>query len=303
QLADDPESVTELALDTYLYPNHPYSKPVSGMIREVRMLSKKQITKHYLQYYRPGNAQLAVVGKFSPDIVNRLEAVFVNWTDRPVKARDAVAFPKSENQQILLIDRRDLQQTQIRLAHEGIRRNNPDFIALRLANAILGGGFSSRLMSEVRVKRGLTYSVSSYFDARLDEGPFVISTFTRNDKVGDTLREILRVVKEYQQNGPSEVEIAEAKALLKGQFPRTLETPESLASTLLYLRFYGVPDRYLTTYLNEVDKVSAQDLKRVINQYLKADNFKILLHAPRAKAMPQLEGLGPVTVAPPSQYL
>jgi zinc protease len=303
QVADDPDTLTEIAFEDFLYGQHPYARPVSGRIKDVRLISKKHITKHYLQYYRPSNSMLAVVGKFSPDIVDQLERVFAKWTDRKVERPALTGWPKVQAQQVLIVDKGDLQQAQIRFGHKGIRRNHRDFIALRLANAILGGGFSSRLMTEVRVKRGLTYSVSSGFDARLDEGPFEISTFTRHDKIGETIKEVLRVVEEYQNTGPSDVEIKEAKALLKGQFPRTLETPDALASNLLHLRFYGVPDSYLSTYLDAVEKITAAALKRVIKEHFQAKNLQILVHAPRAKALPQIEGVAPVQVVPYGKYL
>lgn len=303
QLADDPEGLTEVAFDEFLYGDHPYARPVAGKLKDVRAIGKKHVTKHYLQFYRPGNAQMAVVGNYGPDIVEKLEKAFAEWRDRPVKQPTLSGYPQSKGQTVLVVDKPDLQQAQIRFGHKGIRRNHQDFIAIRVANAILGGGFSSRLMSEVRVKRGLTYSVSSGFDARLDEGPFVISTFTRHDKIGETVKEVLRVVDEYQKQGPSEVELSEAKALLKGQFPRTLETPEALASSLLYLRFYGVPDKYLTTYLNEVDRLKVSDIRRVIKEHFSAKDLQILIHAPRAKALPQVEGVAPVQVVPYQKYL
>ncbi len=303
QMADDPDGLTEVAFEEFLYGQHPYARPVAGKLKDVRAISKKHIIKHYLQYYRPGNAQLAIVGTYSPNIVEKLEAAFAKWSDRPVTQRTLTGYPQGTGRNVLVVDKGDLQQAQIRFGHKGIRRNNEDFVALRVANAILGGGFSSRLMEEVRVKRGLTYNVSSGFDARLDEGPFVISTFTRPDKIGETVKEVLRVVAEYQETGPTELELSEAKALLKGQFPRTLETPEALASNLLYLRFYGVTDNYLTTYLQEVERLKVADLKRVIKQHFNSENMQILIHAPRAKTVPQLEGVGPVEVVSYQKYL
>lgn len=303
QLADDPEGLTEVAFDEFLYGAHPYARPVAGKLKDVRAISKKHVTKHYLQYYRPGNSQLAVVGNFGPDIIDRLNQAFAAWTDRPVNQPSLTGYPQAKGQKVLVVDKADLQQAQIRFGHKGIRRNHDDFIAIRVANAILGGGFSSRLMTEVRVKRGLTYSVSSGFDARLDDGPFVISTFTRHDKIGETVKEVLRVVADFQQQGPSETELKEAKALLKGQFPRTLETPEALASSLLYLRFYGVPDKYLTSYLYEVEKLKVADIRRVIKDHFSAKDLQILIHAPRAKAIPQVEGVAPVQVVPYQKYL
>src|SRR5690606_27873438 len=109
--------------------------------------------------------------------------------------------PKPMGLQLSLVERDDLAQAQIRFGHQGIKRTNPDFLTLRVANTILGGGFQSRLMKEIRVKRGLTYGIYSGFAARLDEGPFSVSTFTRFDKVGETVNETLRVLKEFRNTG------------------------------------------------------------------------------------------------------
>lgn len=303
QLVDEPEAVLEVSSEALLFPNHPYEKPVSGLLKDVKGIKKKEIIKHYLQYYRPSNAQLAVVGKFSPQIVEKLEKAFGGWTDRAVKAPEKFSFPTVPGQQIWIVDKGDLQQAQIRLAHEGIARKNADYIPLRLASVILGGGFLSRLMTEIRVKRGLTYSINSGFDVRLNQGPFEISTFTRHDKIGETVKETMRVLKDFHEQGPTEAELAEAKALLKGQFPRSLETPEALASSLLYLRFFGIPDSYLTTFNKEVDRLKLSDVKRVAAEYLHPENLKIIVHAPKRKAQPQLEGIAPIKVVPANQFL
>ncbi len=302
ELVDEPEYVTDVAFEALLFAKHPYGQPSQGTAKGIRAIQKKHIVKHYLQYYRPSNAHLAVVGKLSPQILEHLESAFSKWEDRPVKPIERLAFPEVEGSKIWIVDKSDLQQAQIRFGHKGIARDNPDFIALRTASAILGGDFSSRLMNEIRVKRGLTYSIRSGFDTRLGEGPFEISTFTRHDKIGETVKEVLRVVREYRYQGPTEQELKEVKSLLKGQFPRALETPESLASNLLYLRFYGVPDSYLTTYLNKVDKLTTEEIRRVIKLYFHPENLKVVVYAPQRKALPQLEGVAPIEVVRPSQF-
>lgn len=302
ELMDEPEYVTDVAFEALLYPKSPYGQPAQGTASGIRGIRKKHIVKHYLQYYRPSNAHLAVVGKLSPQTVERLEAAFAKWEDRPVNAMERLAFPQVDGRKIWIVDKSDLQQAQIRFGHKGIARDNPDYVALRTAAAILGGDFSSRLMNEIRVKRGLTYSINSSFDTRLGEGHFEISTFTRHDKIGETVKEVLRVVTEYRDQGPTEQELKEVKSLLKGQFPRALETPEALASNLLYLRFYGVPDSYLTTYLKKVDQLTTEDIRRVLKQYFHPENLKVVVYAPKRKAQPELEGVAPLEVVRPTQF-
>ena len=284
-------------LDSYLYGSHPYGNSSRGTITDIKRIKKKHIIRHYVSTYRPNNAQLAVVGNFSDDIVQRLNTAFAEWKPRKVDPVKVPSFPKIESMQMELINRADLKQTQIRFGHEGIKRTNPDYLAVRVANSILGGGgFTSRLMNEVRKKRGLTYHIGSYFDSRVSQGPFVVTTFTRHDKVQETIAETLRVLKEFRQKGVTKEEVENAKALLKGQFPRAIETPEALAQNLLILRFYGISDDYLTNYISTISKISEADVNRVIKKYIHPDKMKVLVYSSKSKVMGQLKSFGEVKV-------
>ncbi len=297
QTVDNPDSFVSSILDSYLYGSHPYGAHSQGTITDIKKIKKKHIIRHYVSTYRPNNSQLAVVGNFSDDIVQRLNVAFSGWKPRKVDSINVPSFPKIEVGQMELINRSDLKQTQIRFGHEGIKRTNPDYLAVRVANSILGGGgFTSRLMNEVRKKRGLTYHISSYFDSRVSQGPFVVTTFTRHDKVQETIAETFRVLKSFRKNGVTAEEVESAKALLKGQFPRAIETPESLAENLLILRFYGISDSYLTDYLSNISKISEEDVNRVIKKYIHPDRMKVLVYSSKSKVMGQLKSFGDVKV-------
>lgn len=297
QVSDNAEAVAEIAFKKYLLGEHPYAHIVAGNSRSIKSLKQKDITEHYSRYYRPSQAHLAVIGNFSKDIIEKLEIALAGWSDIEVTPETPVNFPTVHGLSILLVDRGDLKQSQILMGHQGIARNNPDFIPLRVANTILGaGGFSSRLMKEVRVKRGLTYGIDSGFTALKNQGPFSIDTYTRLDKVGEAVREAMRVYQEFVTQGVTQEELNGIKALLIGQFPRALETAEALANNLLTLRHYGVPDSYLTTYISKVQQVSLDDIKRVTATYFTPQNMKILIYAPKEVALPQLKGIAPVEV-------
>lgn len=293
---DNPGRFVSRVFDSYLYGAHPYGAASSGSLRSVKRIRKKNIIRYYIQNYRPNNAHLAVVGNFSDDIVKKLESAFGNWKQRSVSELQVPQFPKIQGLQIQLINKPDLKQTQIRFGHRGIKRSNPDFLPLRVANTILGGDFSSRLMDEIRVKRGLTYSISSYFESRKSQGPFVISTFTRHDKVQETIQETINVLKAFRKNGVTEKEVKSAKAQLKGRFPRAIETPESLAENLLLLRYHGIPDTYLTKYIGTVEEITAADVNRAIDKYITPENMKVLLYSSSRAVRSQIKKIGDVKV-------
>lgn len=293
---DNPEAFAEYAFEDYLFGSHPYARPTSGTLKTIQALKKKNIIQHYLRYYRPNNAILAVVGKYTPELAKKIETSFGTWEKRTVKAPEFGAVPAVQGVQIRLVDKPGLVQSQIRIGQPGIKRNNEDFLALRVANTILGGAFASRLNDRVRKDLGLTYSIGSYFDARRDVGPFEISTFTKNATVGQTVSETLKVLSEFKDKGVTKEEVERAKGYLKGVFPTAIETPEKLAVNLMLLRYYGIPDTYLTNYLRTIEDFSASDINKVITKYFDAKNLKVLVYSNAAEVQSQLQPLGTVEV-------
>ena len=122
---------------------------------------------------------------------------------------------------------------------------------MRLANLILGGEFASRLNQHVRDDLGLTYSISSEIDSRKFAGTFEISTFTRNEKVTETLLTTYQDVQKFIAEGINEKELRAAKSFLLGQFPLALETVDRLGYQLILLRAYGISDDYLHSTVYE----------------------------------------------------
>ena len=137
----------------------------------------------------------------------------------------------------------EVTQTQIRFVCPGVPRNHPDFYPIRVANTILGAGFTSRLVNEIRVVQGLTYSISSRFSMNRRAGIFGISTFTRNATLRKTIDATLGEVRKLRDEGPTEAEFDKAKRYLTGQFPLGLQAPDDLAEALLDVEFYGLGAR------------------------------------------------------------
>jgi len=295
QLPDEPDDFASWAFNSYLYgSNHPYGSASSGKPKDLARLSRKDLVQFYNQYYRPNNAILAVMGQMPADIKSQLESAFSHWKNQPVADVQIAKFPDSTGLEIEIVNKPGMNQSQILLGQKGIQRSNPDFLALRLASSVLGGSFTSRLMQEIRIKRGLTYGIYSYYDARLGEGPFIVSATSRNDKVGELVTETLKIMKDYRDQGITEQELKDAKAFMKGQFPNALETPEKLAQNLLLLRLYGIPDSYLTDFNANLDKMTLADVNRVIKQYMTPENMKIFVYSTKEAVQKQLEPLGKV---------
>lgn len=292
---DNPSSFASEKMDDFIFGQHPYGRDAMGTAESLRSLTKQNLIKHFLSYYRPNNSTLAIVGSYNSEFESQVKTAFAKWTRRNIPELKIEPSKAGDSLQVRALLKKNLQQTQIRIGQLGIPRNNPDYLTLRLANEVLGGSFASRLNQKVRDDLGLTYSIYSGFDTKLLQGSFDISTFTKNESVGKTIEETLKVVTDYVAQGATEKEVAAAKNQLIGQFPRAIETPDRLAYNLLALDFYGIPVTYLTDYNSNVSKISVKEVNDVIKKYINPGTLKVLVYGDE-KVLPQIKSFKPEVV-------
>ncbi|MFN7728974.1 MAG: M16 family metallopeptidase [Bdellovibrio sp.] len=288
---DQPSYIADETLDTQVFGAHPYAHPIIGTTASVRNLKRKDLLRHYFAYFRPNNSILTVVGQYDESFKAHVRKAFEAWTSaelRPLNIAKADLKPR----EVFLVSKAGLQQTQIRWGHVGINRKDPDFMALRLANVILGGAFASRLNQKIRDDLGLTYSISSGSEARLEPGSFEVSTFTRHDKAVTTVLETEKLLKEFVDKGIKEEELQAAKALLIGQFPAALETADRTASNLMVLRRYGISDDYLRFFQQNVQDVTLQEVNAAIRKHLHPDKLQLVIYSDEKALAVDLPKLG-----------
>ena len=296
QMKDQPSSYADILSDQEIFGTHPYANPGIGQASSVKAITRAHIIKNYFSYFRPNNAILAVTGNYDEQFKSQIEALFSAWEKKEIKAAAYPELRQPEKLEMKLVSKAALQQAQIRFGRPGIARNSPDFLTLRLANLVLGGAFASRLNQKVRDDLGLTYSISSRFESLKNTGSFEISTFTRNDKVGETIKSALAVVKEFKDKGVTDAELDAAKALLSGQFPAAIETVDRLAYNLLILRVNGIDDSYLKDFFVNVNSISKKQVNEAIKKYFSDDKMKILIYADETKVAEQLTPIGAVEI-------
>lgn len=290
--------IANQAFEAFLYKGHPYGRPVRGTETSVKSVTRDDIVGFHQKNYRPQNAILAVVGDFTADeMAARITKAFGDWERGAASSSPARSLPAEPDKwQILVVDKPDVTQTQIRLGSFGIDRRNPDFHAIQVANTILGGGFTSRLVDEIRVNRGLTYGVFSFFAARAERGPFVIATFSKNATALETLQVALDELKKFREQGASPAEIEKAKNYLVGRFALGLQTPESLAEQMSDLEFYGLPPDFVDSYQENVRAVRLEEVNRVAVEHFPYENLAVVVVTDAKLLKDQLEELGEVTV-------
>lgn len=292
KIEDDADQYSDKIFSRLLFQSHPYALPTMGEISSLEQIQRKDVIEFYKNNFIPENTTIAVVGDFDELFKQQMKAKVITWLSDKKKAPIAWGPPASPVAGTYLKSKRGLVQAQVRIGHVFIDRSHPDFLSLRAANMVLGGAFASRLNQRVRDDLGLTYGISSAFEARRFSGPFMIQTFTRNDKVGETISATLDVFKTFADQGITDEELQAAKSVMIGQFPRAVETMDSLAYQMLLLRYYGIEDSYLTQYVSNVNSLKLAQVNSILKKYFQPERLDIIVYGDGAAIEGQLQKLG-----------
>jgi zinc protease len=274
---DQPGEVAKKEFLKTLFLSGPYRYPAIGTKDSLPRLTREEVLTFYKTYYRPNNCILAVVGDITAEEVkNRL----IPLLER-LPAGDIPEVPVktvfSNGPATVKIDRK-ISQANIILGNPGITRGNPDFYALTVMNYILGGGgFASRLVEEVRDKRGLAYSVASFFDPGKYPGSFQVVLQTKNASAREAISLVLQQVKRIREELVSDKELEGAKKYLIGSFPLRIDTQAKLANVLIQEEYYGLGLDYPEKYPLLIKSVTRADVLRVAETYLHPDNDTLIV--------------------------
>lgn len=289
---ESPEFIADAVFDRLTYGSHPYGILQTGTAGTLGAITRTDLQAFHQQYFVPNNAILAVVGDVTADdAFARVQKVFGGWQPHDLPSQPLVV-PPDPARRVIVVNKPDAVQTEVRAGHIGIRRNHEDYMALRLALMILGGEGANRLHQVLRTERGLTYGARADIHTMLEGGDFEASTNTRSEATGEVLRLIVDEFWRLQRERIGERELAGAKAYLTGSFPLTIETPDAIATQVLNVLFYGLPVEQLQSFRERVNAVSADDIERVARYYLKPDRLAIVLVGNAAAFTSQLRGLG-----------
>ncbi|OQR34009.1 peptidase M16 [Pseudomonas sp. Bc-h] len=281
-----------------LYGDHPYAHPSMGTAKSITPITLAQLKAFHAKAYAAGNAVIAMVGDLSrPEAEAVAAQVSASLPKGPALGKTvAPSEPKPGETHIEFPSK----QTHLMLAELGIDRADPDYAALSLGNSILGGGgFGSRLMTEVREKRGLTYGVSSGFTPMQAQGPFMIGLQTRAELSENTLKLVTDITRDFLANGPTQKELDDAKRELAGSFPLSTASNSAIVGQLGAVGFYNLPLTYLEDFMTQSQSVTVEQIKAVMNKHLDADKLVIVTAGPTVAQKP----LPPPTDKPAEQPL
>ncbi|HET8946861.1 MAG TPA: insulinase family protein, partial [Candidatus Polarisedimenticolia bacterium] len=206
--------------------------------------------------------------------------------------------PRVAGRDILLIDRPEATQSQIRVAQATMARTDPAWPALAVGNAVLGGAFSSWLNDEIRVKRGLAYGIDSHLVARRAGATFEVATATRNEKVIESLGLALDLTARMQKEGMREEDAAAGRSYLAGLAPLRIESPDALAAALVQRRLLGLDPAGFVRFPEELRAVRLDDANSAVRRGLPGEDRAVVVVGPAAALKEPLGRYGKVTVRP-----
>ena len=289
---EDPGYVADAVFRRLVYGFHPYAWPQSGTPGTLSRISRDDLLAFHRRYFVPNNTILAVVGDVTEEeAFAGVTKVFGDWQRGDIPA-EAVTQPPDSTRRIVIVNKPDAVQTEVRAGHIGIRRNHADYMPLNLATRILGGEGANRLHQVLRTERGLTYGAQAEMNTLRDAGAIEASTNTRSDATAEVLRLMVDEFWRLQRERVGERELAEAKNYMTGSFPLTIETADAIATQVLNVLFYGLPVEQLESFRERVNAVTTDEVQRVSRFYLRPDRLSIVLVGNAEAFVPQLRRLG-----------
>ncbi len=293
---DNPSYLASQEFFKNLFNSHPYGNSIIGRIETISKIEKNEVVDHYWHYAYPENSILSLVGDFKEsEALEIIKEFFEKWNTNEKSEFDIPKPSRIKGRKIILMDKPKFTQAQIRLGNLGFYRGHSDYFPAIIANTIFGGSFTSRLVSEVRIKRGLTYHINSNFLSFKKGGVFYISSFTETKSTLQLLKIILDEMKKIRENGCFDEEIKKAKKYIKGIFPLKFETNENIALLLAELEFYGLRFDLITNYYSKLDRVTKDEINEVINKYFDPENFCLFILG-KKEIKNDIEQLGEVKI-------
>jgi predicted Zn-dependent peptidase len=259
-----------------IYGKHPAAR-ASLTVAALNRLTPEALQRFHATYYRPNNAMLAIAGDVNPkEVVANLEKTLAGWAKADVPTTAIPTVPEQNAAKIYLIDRPGSVQTNIVAGAQSLTRTDPDYYAVQVMNAILGGSGSARLFLNLREDKGYTYGAYSNIGASEYRGTFAANTEVRTEVTDGSMKELFYEFNRIRDEKVPNLELENAKRAIVGQFALRLESPAGILGSFVTLKRYGLPDDYWDTYPARIAAVTADDVQRVARKYIALDKLQVV---------------------------
>ncbi|MDB5460263.1 MAG: peptidase family, partial [Caulobacteraceae bacterium] len=265
----EPGNLARYAAADAVFAGTPYGHVLSGTPASLKAITREDVAAFHRTWYRPDNAVLVLTGDITPqDGFALAQRAFGDWARPAAPLPAPPAAAPTAKPRVIVIDLPGTGQAAVTLYLPAIRRTDPRYYQLLVANSVLGGGYSARLNEEVRVKRGLSYGASSVMDARRGVGPLAAAAQTKNESAPDVVDLILKELDGLKTTPPDPAELAARKATLAGNFGRNVATTGGLAGYLSGLALQGIDLSEINRYAPSVEAVTADQVKAMAAQVI-----------------------------------
>jgi len=253
--------------NAFLFEGNPYGRPVGGSESTLAGLKLEDVRNYYNSQFGGDRLTLALVGDFdAKQMASKIRSSFGDWKKAPSAAPKPVRMKPATGRRVLLVDKPDATQTYFWIGNVGIARNDPDRVAIDLANTAFGGRFTSMLNTELRIKSGLSYGASSQLGRETEPGAAAIASYTKTESTEKAVDLALDVLKRFRSNPLDKDTVASIKSYVLGQFPPRLETSQQLAGRLAEIAFYGLDRSDVDKYAQQVSGATSESLKRIVDR-------------------------------------
>ena len=271
-----PQIIARKAFYNTVFAAHPYANLSDGTRKGVKALTRDDVKTFHANYYTAKNALIAIVGALDRKAAEDVAKTIVAQLPNGKTAQDLPSVTE-----LSVAKRLDIvhssTQTHILVGQPGMAYGDPDYFTLYVGNYFLGGsGLVSKLAEEVREKRGLAYSVRSYFYPKRVAGPFIASLETRNDQAEQALQVMQEVIRNFVVQGLSELELKKVKQGITGSFPLRIAENSDIISYLTMIGFYNLPLDYLHNFNDNVEAVTLEMIKETFPRRLNLDKLVIV---------------------------
>jgi predicted Zn-dependent peptidase len=297
--ADPRRRADEVFTHSIYAADSPYRRPAGGAAATVEGITADDLRALHKGFAGARRSALVVAGEVDPDEVIALaQRLFGDWSGGDLPAGAPADGPAETSRRVRVVHRPGAVQTEIRIGHPGLARRIPDYHAVTVMSAILGGLFNSRLNMNLREEKGYTYGAGAGFDMRRGRGPFSARAAVNTEVTVPALQEFLVELDRMRETQVSDAELRAARDYLIGVFPLRFETPGPVAGSLAGLFVQGLPEDELATYRASIEAVTADDVQRAAREHIRPDEAALVLvgdHDQFADALAALN-LGPITV-------
>ncbi|HYR06505.1 MAG TPA: pitrilysin family protein [Longimicrobium sp.] len=304
---DEATTIANNAFASLVYgAQHPYGRYASTA--STQGLNRGRVQAFHASRFRPESSTLILVGDVDPAAMQPIVAeAFGAWRGQGSAGAvaDLPAPPAIGRTVVYLIDKPGAAQSEIRIGHPGVPRSSPDYFALQVLNTILGGSFTSRLNTNLRETHGWSYGARSSFQMLRGAGPFTAQAGVQTNATDSSLVEFFKEINRIRTEPVTQQELDKIKNFVALRLPDQLETTQDVAFQLANLETYGLDASFYDDYVQRVMAVTADDLRRVANQYVRPDRAVVVVVGDRqvVEAAVRAANVGPVEIREVTEFV